>query len=117
MDSNNSENVRELLSDPSRLVTYLRRRKEEIEETLNDDEEFCDKDIDASIDYIEDIEKKFNEKIIKVKKKLQNIRLKNKDTSEKNKKKFDTSFTELQELIAANKYEQGLYFTIVFIQS
>ncbi|CAF3046160.1 unnamed protein product [Rotaria sp. Silwood2] len=107
MDSNKTEYEQQLLSNPKKLVQHLSDHIEEIEETLNDDENFCNQDIDSTITYVETIEKKFNEKIQILKDKLEHIRLENKKTSEQNKKQFQDKCTEINELFTSQNYEQA----------
>ncbi|CAF3720848.1 unnamed protein product [Rotaria sp. Silwood1] len=108
MDSNTNEYEQELLSYPEKLVEYLSEHIEIIERTLNDDEDFCNQDINSTLNYVEIIEKKFNEKIQTLKKQLEQIRLENKDRSEKNKKQFQEKFTEINDLFIAQNYVQAL---------
>ncbi|CAF4014712.1 unnamed protein product [Rotaria sordida] len=107
MDSKIDEYEQQLLSNPEKLVQHLSDRLDEIEQTLNDDENFCNQDIDSTINYIKIIEKKFYENIQKLKDKLENIRLKNKNLSEENKKQFQDQCNEINELFTSQNYEQA----------
>ncbi|CAF3328823.1 unnamed protein product [Rotaria socialis] len=95
------------LSDPQKLEAYLQERIQQIEETLDDDENFCNREIDATNKYIEKTEKKFHEKIHELKAKLEDIRVKNKKTSEENKAQFNNDITEVIDLFRANNYDQA----------
>ncbi|CAF0937122.1 unnamed protein product [Rotaria sordida] len=107
MDSKIDEYEQQLLSNPEKLVQHLSDRLDEIEQTLNDDENFCNQDIDSTINYIKIIEKKFYENIQNLKDKLENIRLKNKNLSEENKKQFLDQCNEINELFTSQNYEQA----------
>ncbi|CAF2148630.1 unnamed protein product [Rotaria magnacalcarata] len=105
MDSKSDQHF---LSDPQKLVEYLGTSIQEIQETLDDDENFCNREIDATNKYIEKVEKKFHEKIRELKAKLEDIRVKNKKTSEENKEQFYNYFTEVDSLLNAKNYDQAL---------
>jgi predicted phage tail protein len=107
MDSNTTE-YEELSKDPEKLLQHLSDRIEEISLTLDDDEDFCNKDIDASIKYVETIEKKFNEKIQELKGKLEQIRIENQKTSEQNKNQFSEQMETINELFTSGKHDEGL---------
>jgi len=108
MDTNTNE-YEELLKDPERLFQYLSDRIDEMNRILNDDEEFCNKDIDATKHYVEIIEKKFNEKIQEFKTKLEQIRIDNKNISEQNKKQFEDRIQEINDLFTNGKQDEGFY--------
>jgi hypothetical protein len=109
MDTNTNE-YDELIKDHERLLQYLADRIEEMLRTLGDDEEFCNKDIDTTKQYVENIEKKFNEKIQELKDKLEKIRIDNKNISEQNKKQFNDRIQEVNDLFTNEKYDEGLFF-------
>jgi len=113
MDTNTNE-YDELIKDHEKLLQYLADRIEEMLRTLGDDEEFCNKDIDTTKQYVEIIEKKFNEKIQELKDKLEQIRIDNKNTSEQNKKQFDDRIQEVNDLFTNEKHDEGLFCFLFF---
>ncbi len=113
MDSMKDE-FDKLAKDPNRLYEYLAEHIDEMSRTLNDDEDFCNQDIDATIDYVKNMKRKFIEKFQEFETKLENIRRDNQKISEENKTKFNEEIREINELFEAKKYSEGMY-TISFI--
>jgi hypothetical protein len=113
MDSNIDEN--DLLSNPDKLCTHLGDCIEEIGQTLDEEEDFCNKDIDSTILYIQKMERKFHEKTEKLKAELEKIRLENKATSEKNKNKHHTETEEINASFISGKHYEGLLNDFILI--
>jgi len=107
MDSTTDE-FEELGKDPDRLREYLSEHIDEISRTLNDDEDFCNRDIDATIEYVKNMKGKFIEKFQEFENKLEEIRRDNQKTSEDNKKKFHNEIHEINGLFESEKYHEGL---------
>lgn len=103
----------ELTNDTEQLIKFLGDRIEEIERTLSDDEEFCNKDIDATYqaaeNYLKKFQDKFREKLNELKIKLDQIREENINTSQKNKKQFDDDVEEVNQLFSSGKHQEGLF--------
>jgi hypothetical protein len=108
MDSMKDE-FDKLAKDPNRLYEYLAEHIDEMSRTLNDDEDFCNQDIDATIDYVKNMKRKFIEKFQEFETKLENIRRDNQKISEENKTKFNEEIREINELFEAKKYSEGMY--------
>lgn len=107
MDSTTDE-FEELGKDPDRLHGYLIEHINEISRTLHDDEDFCNRDIDATIEYVKKMKGKFIEKFQEFENKLEEIRRDNQKTSEDNRKKFDNEIQEINGLFKSEKYHEGL---------
>jgi hypothetical protein len=103
----------ELTNDSEELIKILGDRIEEIEHTLNDDEDFCNKDIDAtyqtSLKFLNTFEIKFNEKLNELKIKLDQIREENINTSKQNQKQFDDEIEVINQLFSSGKHQEGLF--------
>jgi len=108
MDSISAEYEKELLEDSDKLLDYLGGRVDQINQILTDDETFCDKDINATIKYIETIEDKFHKKAQELKNKLKEMRTENVQTSENNKKQFDDELEKINDLFSKRKHHEGL---------
>jgi hypothetical protein len=114
MDTNTNE-YEELIKDPEKLFQHLGDRIDEISRILDDDENFCKKDIDATEKYVKIIEEKFYKKIQELKNKLEEIRIENKKTSEQNKNQFNNEIQEINELFATGKHREGLIKSFIII--
>ncbi|CAF1142378.1 unnamed protein product [Adineta ricciae] len=93
------------------LMPYLVSRIEEIEHVLQEDEDFCNKDIkdtyQAAIKYVKTVEMKFHAKLNELKQKLDRITEENRKTSKKNKKKLDEETDLIDQLFLSGKYEEA----------
>jgi hypothetical protein len=102
----------ELEKDSEGLIEILGDRIEEIERTLHDDEDFCNKDIDATyqaaLKYIQSFEESLNEKFNELKDKLDETREENVNISKQNKKQFDEEIEEINQLFSSGKHQEGL---------
>ena len=103
------------------IIQNLGDRIEDIERTLNEDEDFCNKDIDATyqaaLKYLKTFEIKFNEKLIELKIKLDRIRDENLQTSKQNKQQFDEEIDEINQLFSSGKHQEGLRKDLFFNKS
>jgi hypothetical protein len=106
MDSNTIDGE-ELFKDPDRLFEHLGDRIDDMSRTLDDDENFCNQDVDATLQYVQNIEKKFSDKIEELKIKLEEIRRENQTTSEQNKKQFQEEIQEISGLFGIGKHPEG----------
>jgi hypothetical protein len=106
MDSNINEE--ELLKDPKKLLTHVSERIDEMQQILNDDKDFCDKDISVTIQNLRRIEKKFEEKIQEFRDKLEQVRQDNENRLENNQKQFNNELQEIRQLYSSEKYPQSL---------
>lgn len=104
----------ELTNNSEELIKILGDRIEEIERILTDDEDFCNKDLDATyqaaLKYIKSLEEKFHEKLNELKIKLDQIREENLRTSKQNKKQFDDEIDDINQLFSSGKHQEGLNF-------
>jgi hypothetical protein len=116
MDGEFSNNFEEIIQN-------LGDRIEDIERILNDDEDFCNNDIDATyqaaLKYLKTFEIKFNKKLIELKNKLDRIRDENLHLSKQNKQEFDVEIEEINQLFSSGKHQEGLQkdlFLIIIIK-
>ncbi|CAF0909335.1 unnamed protein product [Rotaria sp. Silwood1] len=102
----------ELTNDSEKLIQILGDRIEEIERTLHDDEDFCNKDIDATyqagLNYLKNFQEKFQEKLNELKIKLEQIREENKQISKQNQKQFDDEIEEINQLFSLGKHQEAV---------
>ncbi len=109
----------ELTNESEEIIKLLGDRIEEIEHTLYDDEDFCNKDIDATyqaaLKFLKTFERKFNEKLNELKIKLDQIREENLNTSKQNQKQFDDELEEINQLFSSGKHQEGFLKKIIFI--
>ncbi|UJR22037.1 hypothetical protein I4U23_025105 [Adineta vaga] len=99
---------RELLEDKDKLFEYLSENLEEIEQTLDSEAQFIDKDVANSIEYIEQIKTKFLEKIEEFTMKLQDFHQQSTVLSEENKALLQSSSKKIDELYESGKYDEAL---------
>jgi len=108
----------ELTNDSEELIKILGDRIEEIEHILNDDEDFCNKDIDATyqtaLKFLKTFEIKFNEKLNELKIKLDQIREENINISKQNQKQFDDEIEIINQLFSSGKHQEGLVCLFFF---
>ena len=116
MDSTKDE-FEKLAKDPHQLQEYLAEQIQEMSRTLTDDEEFCNQDIDTTMEYVQTMKRKFLEKSEEFQTKLEEIRRENQTTSEENRKKLDEEIKEINELYEARKYPEGRYEIFKFLLS
>ncbi|CAF2647438.1 unnamed protein product [Rotaria sp. Silwood2] len=102
----------ELTNDSEHLIQILGDRIEELERTLHDDEEFCNKDIDATyqagLNYLKNFQEKFHEKLNELKIKLERIREENLQISKQNKQQFDDEIEEINQLFSSGKHQEAV---------
>ena len=94
--------------DPKELFNYLQNQINEYDEALKDDEEFCSKDIDATFEYLKNIEEKFQKKIHEYRIKLEQLRIQNRQVSQRNRDEFVTQKQMIRQFYDNQKYSQGL---------
>jgi hypothetical protein len=111
----------EPLNDSEELIKLLGDRIEDLERILIDDEDFCNKDIDATyqaaLNYFQSFQRKFDEKLNELKVKLDKIREENSKTSKQNQKQFDDEIEEINQLFSSGKHQEGWneFFSILNI--
>ncbi|CAF0907236.1 unnamed protein product [Rotaria sordida] len=102
----------ELTNESEELIQTLGNRIEEIERTLYDDEDFCNKDIDATyqagLNYLKNFQEKFHEKLNELKIKLEQIREENLQISKQNKKQFDDELEIINQLFSSGKHQEAV---------
>ena len=103
-----SDEFEEYVKDPKKLSQFLHDHIEEMGRALDDDEEFCKKDIDSTMQYLKEMEKKFVQKFREMEKKLDDLRKENEEKSEENRQILYRHNDEIQHLTDAKKYEEGL---------
>lgn len=113
MDRNTDE-YEKLSKDPDKLLEYLADRIETMNRVLDDDESFCNKDIETSKRYIKTIEEKFLQQTQKLKDKLEQLRLENEQVSKENKEQYTREIENINELFSTNKYEGLLKSFIIY---
>ena len=103
------ESRSELLADHTKLFAYLSQHLDDMQQVLDEEVVFCNRDVDASMDYTEQMEKQFQMQIQQLKTKLESIR---KDNSELFKSQFEQLkhvSEAVDELHQAGKYSEGLW--------
>ena len=106
MDTNKNQ-FDELLKDPKKLFEYLCGRIEDMSRTLNDDQNFCTKEIETTKQHIQIIEKNFYDKIQEIKTKLEQVHIENEKISEQNKTQFDKQMEDINQLYQDKRYSEG----------
>ncbi len=108
----------ELANDAEELIRVFGDRIEEIERTIIDDEDFCNKDIDATyqqaLKYLKNFQNKFYEKLTELENKLDQIRTENINISKQNKKQFDDEIEIINQLFSSGKHQEGLKDLFLF---
>jgi hypothetical protein len=108
MDSNGNVTEQQFLNDSKKLFQHLREHIDDIKQSLNDDRDFCEKEIEATNQYIKRIEEKFLKKTQEYKDKIEQIRQENETTSATNQKQFYDQIQEINQLFSVEKYHEGL---------
>lgn len=102
----------EFTNDSEELIKALGDRIEEIERAISEDEDFCNKDIDATYQaatrYLKLFEVKFGEKLTELKTKLDRVREDNAHVSKQNRKQFDDEIEQINQLFFSGKHQEGL---------
>lgn len=109
-----ADEFKEYADDPQKLRDSLRDTTEEMFQALNDDEDFCGKDIDSTIQYVQTMQKKFIKKFQDLQKKLEELRTENMTVSEENRQRLDKEITEINGLLDAGKEQEGLLENLLF---
>lgn len=101
----------DLTNTSEELIKNLNDRIEEFERMLDDDEYFCNQDIDATYkiaeNFLKKFEIKFSEKLNELKIKLHHIREENFNISKQNKKQFDNEIEQINKLYISGKHQEG----------
>lgn len=101
-----------LSNNPDELFRTLSDRIEEIEHLLLDDEDFCNKDLDATyqtaVKYVQKLQNKFGEKLNELKTKIDRLREENRNVCKENKKRFEDQIEEINQLFSSGQHQQGL---------
>lgn len=103
-----SDDFEQYAKDPRRLSNDLRDQMEDMCRVIDDDEEFCKKDIDSTMQYLKEMEKKFVEKFRDMEAKLDELRKENEFKSEENRTLLQQHQDDIQQLIEANRHREGL---------
>ena len=103
--------VVEFAYDSEEFIRTLADRITEIEHTLFDDEDFCNKDLDATYQaaakYVQKLQNQFGEKLNDLKNKLDRLREENVNISKQNKKQFDDQIEEINQIFISGKHQEG----------
>lgn len=105
MDTNHSDEYDEFAKDPEKLLEHLSTRFEQMLQILDDDENFCNRDIKSIKDRVQIIENKFLEKTQELRNKLEQFRLENEDLSQKNKDQFIKEVDDINDLFSKDRYQ------------
>ena len=102
------------INNSDELIQILGNRIEEIERILDEDEDFCNRDIDETYrtgqNYLKSFEGKIHRQLTNLKAKLDQIREENINVSKQNKKQFDEEIEEVNQLFLSGKYQEGFLF-------
>lgn len=100
-----------LMNDSEALIRLLADRIEAIERTLDEDEYFCNGDIDgiyrAAVRYIQSIEDKLKHRCQALKSKLDQCRQENARLSKKNKLEFESNIEAVDRLFTVGQHQEG----------
>ena len=98
-------------NDSEALIRLLAGRIEAIERTLDEDEYFCNRDIDGlyqeAVRYIQSIEDKLKYRCQALKSKLDQCRQENARLSKKNKQEFESNIEAVEHLFTAGQHQEG----------
>lgn len=98
-------------NNPTELLEILSDQIEQIEHHLLDDEDFCNKDLDATyqtaVKYVQKLQNKFGEKLNELKTKIDRLRENNRNVCKENKKQFEDQIEEINQLFTSGQYQQG----------
>lgn len=104
----------EFAHNSEELLHTLADRITELEQFLVDDEDFCNKDLDATyqiaLKYVQRLQNQFGEKLNELKNKLDRLREENVNVSKQNKKLFDDQIEIINQLFFSGKHQQGWHF-------
>ena len=93
------------------LIRLLADRTETIERTLDEDEYFCNEDIDglyrAALRYVQSIEDKLKHRCRVLKSKLDQCREENARQSKRNKEEFESSIERVEHLFTRGQQQEG----------
>ncbi|CAF0761542.1 unnamed protein product [Didymodactylos carnosus] len=112
--SSSVDNEQELLNDPPKLHSYVLKKFDDFNETMTDDEIFCQKDIEATAEkaqsHINCLIKKFSSDLSVIKeeldKRLKTLQEENKSACEENMRLCEEKFHIFEELFSQKKYEE-----------
>ena len=107
MNLKNDENARARLNDPRELLMHFAGRSGDIERTLDDDEEFCSKEIDAQLKHMDRIDEKWRKKVQERREQLAQLKEANQKASEENKKQYDDEMEAINELFSLGQRTEG----------
>jgi hypothetical protein len=100
-----------LTNDSEVLVRLVADRIEVIERTLDEDEYFCNAEIDgiylAALRYLQSIEDKLKHRCQTLKSELDQCREENARLSRKNKQEFESNIDDVDHLFTLGQHEEG----------
>lgn len=102
-----ADDRRELLADSDKLFTYLSGCLEDMQRVLSEEADFCEKDVDSSLQFIETMEKRIQKKIQEFKKQLNDIRNNNHALSETRLKALREASDSIDQSYTEGRYEEG----------
>ena len=114
MNLKNDENARARLADPQEILMHLAGRSGDIERMLDDDEDFCNKEIDAQLKHMDRIDEKWREKVRERRKQLEQVKETNRTASGENKKHYDDEMEAINELFSSGQRTEGECRHLIF---
>lgn len=102
-------------ANPEALRQYLGDQIDEFERTLNDDAQFCDKEIQATRDYLQQIDDKLRKKIDDYRGQLNQLQEKNQETHQRSTDQFDKEIEMVNEAFSSGQHFEGKF--ILFIDA
>ena len=101
----------EFLDDPKVLCQSLADCIEDIERTLNDDEDFCEQDIAATyaaaVNHVQSLEDKLRARLDELRHELDRMQEVNRTTSEKHRKQLHERIEAVNHAFTSDNYRQG----------
>lgn len=107
MNRTNVEDEFHNLDKSGRLTKYFQDEFEMLEQKLDDDRFFCQKEIESTRTHLKKLEEKFSKKIHELRQCLDRLEQKNEDSHRKNKESFENETKMINELHFANHCREG----------
>ena len=107
------ESVYRQFANPEALRQHLGDQIDEFERILNDDQQFCDKEIQATRDYLQQIEEKLRKKIDYYRGRLNQLEETNQETYKRSTDQFDKEIEIVNEAFSSGQHFEGKFILLI----
>jgi anthranilate/para-aminobenzoate synthase component I len=112
MAEQNLESIYRQLVNPEAIRQYLCDQIDEFERIINDDAQFCEKEIQATKDFLQHIEEKLRKKINQCRDQLNKFQEENQHTHQSNTEEYEKEIERVNEAFSSGEHYDGKFLSV-----